>query len=207
MPGYHKYVFDIEKRGFIGKFEEMYQAEDSEGFDSWFERDLRPLRKAISYAILSAYNFSRILDIGCGKGTFTHLLKKQNNHVVGIDSSKTAIRKAKESFPDIDFRCMSVYDIYSLGEKFDLVAVMGTFAYVEGWPKAVGTIAGMTRWLYVAEYIPHNPIGFVKWPSHLISEVERHFIIKTKVLLDDVHCMLFAEVKGNAGGSFREKTF
>lgn len=100
MSGYHKYVFDTEQRKFIGKFEDMYQAEDSEGFDAWFERDLRLPRKTISCAILAAYNFSRILDIGCGKGTFTHLLKKQNNHVVGIDSSETAIRKAKESYTD-----------------------------------------------------------------------------------------------------------
>ena len=111
MPGYHKYVFDTDKREFVGEFEKMYQAEDSQGFDSWLERDLRPLRKTISYAILSAYNFSRILDIGCGKGTFTHLLKKQNNHVVGIDLSETAIRKAQASFPDIDFRCQNILDL------------------------------------------------------------------------------------------------
>ena len=183
MQPYHKYVFDTAKRQFIGKLEEMYQAEDSEGFDSWFERDLRHLRKKISYAILSAYNFSRILDVGCGKGTFTHLLKKQNNQVVGIDISETAIRKARESFPDIDFRCGDVHELAGGGEKFDLVIVMGTFAYVEGWPRVVETIAGMTRWFYVAEYIPPNPIGFVKSPDHLITEVGKHFVIRTKVLL------------------------
>jgi len=116
MQPYHKYVFDTEKRQFIGQFEEMYQAEDSEGFDSWFEQDLRHLRKKISYAILSAYNFSRILDVGCGKGTFTHLLKKHNNQVVGIDVSETAIRKARESFPDIDFRCGDIHKLAGGGE-------------------------------------------------------------------------------------------
>lgn len=132
----------------------MYRAEDVEGFDSWFERDLRDLRKTISYTILSAYNFYRILDVGCGKGTFTRLLKRHNNRVIGIDISETAIRRAKESFPDIDFRCMNVHDIDSPGEAFDLVVVMGTFAYVDNWPKVVETIATMTRWFYVAEYIP-----------------------------------------------------
>lgn len=204
MTGYHKYVFDTARRRFIGKFEDMYQAEDKEGFDSWYERDLRPLRKTITYVILNAYNFSCILDIGCGKGTFTHLLKRQNNHVVGIDSSETAIRKAKESFPDIDFRCMDVKDLSLLGETFDLVTVMGTFAYVDGWPKVVETISGMARWFYVAEYIPSNPIGFVKSFDHLISEVEKHFTIRTKLSLDDEHLMLLAEVKGIAGGSAGE---
>jgi SAM-dependent methyltransferase len=196
MPGYHKYVFDTERRQLVGNFEAMYQAEDAEGFDSWFERDLvKELRKPISHTLLSQYNFVRILDVGCGKGTFTHLLKKRNNQVVGIDLSPTAIEKARHSFPDIDFRCGDISQIDASEEKFDLVLVMGTFAYIEDWSKALETIAGLTRWFYVAEYIPPNPIGFVKSPQHLIGEVEKHFNIRTKVLLDDVHCLLLSELK------------
>lgn len=195
MPGYHKYVFDARNRRFVGQFEQMYQGEESEGFDSWFERDLRPLRKAISYAILSQYQFSRILDVGCGKGTFTHLLKKQNNRVVGIDVSLTAIQKAKESFPDIEFLGMNARDLTRLSETFDLVVVMGTFAYIDGWPQVLETIAGMTRWCYVAEYIPPEPVGFVQSVRHLITEMEKCFVIRTRVVLDEMHCLLLAEVK------------
>lgn len=195
VAGYHKFVFDTEKREFVGKFEEMYRAEDIEGFDSWYERDLRPLRKQISLAILNAYNFSRILDIGCGKGTFTQFLKRQNNHVVGIDVSETAIRKARDSIPDVDFRCMSVHDLAAINGTFDLAVVMGTFAYVDDWPSVVRTLADMTQWLFVGEYIPPNSIGFVKSPDHLIAEVEKYFMVRTKVLLDDQHCLLMTEVK------------
>ncbi len=173
----------------------MYQAEHAEGFDSWHERDLRPLRKTLSQIILSGYNFSRILDLGCGKGTFTHLLKKQNNYVLAIDSSPTAIQRAQASFPDIDFRVMDIRDLSPLGDTFDLAVVMGTFAYVEGWPQVLGTVARMTQWLYVAEYIPPQPIGFVKSAAQLIAEVERRFVIRTRVLLDAEHCLLLAEVR------------
>jgi 2-polyprenyl-3-methyl-5-hydroxy-6-metoxy-1,4-benzoquinol methylase len=194
--GYHKYVFDVQQRTFVGKFEEMYQAEETEGFDSWHERDLRHLRKTISRTILDAYSFGRILDLGCGKGLFTQFLKKQNNHVVGIDVSPTAIRKARESFADIDFRCMSIESLATLEQTFDLAVVMGTFAYVADWPRVIDVLATMTRYFYVAEYIPRpDPIGFVKSPDRLISEVARHFVIRTKVLLDDEHCLLLAEVR------------
>ena len=195
MQAYHKYVFDTEKRTFVGEFEQMYRAENTDGFDSWFERDLRPLRKQISLAVLGSYSFSRILDVGCGKGTFTHLLKKQNNRVVGIDLSEVAIRKARESFPDIDFRCMGVEQLTELQETFDAVVVMGTLAYVDGWPQVLETIAGMTRWLYVAEYVPPRAIGFVKSARRLLQEIEKHFDIRTKLTLDDEHTMLLAETR------------
>ena len=34
MP-YHKFVFDKDKRKFLGEFEGMYKSEEQEGFDSW----------------------------------------------------------------------------------------------------------------------------------------------------------------------------
>ena len=196
MAGYHKYVFDSDRRTFVGNFDEMYEREETEGFDSWQERDLRELRKTISYTILEPYNFSRILEFGCGKGTFTHLLKKRNNEVVALDGSANAIAKARQSFPDIDFRRADLSEIVTMGERgerFDLVVIMCTLAYVESWRDVIRSIARIGRWFYVAEYIPPNPIGFVKSASDLIAEVNSSFKIHTKVQLNDEHCMLLAE--------------
>ena len=196
MNAYHPYVFDTENRSFVGRFEEMYRAEDKDGFDSWFERDLRPLRKQISLAVLEGYSFSRILDVGCGKGTFTHLLKKRNTRVVGIDSSATAIAKAAAAYPDIDFRAVDVDRLSALGESFDAAVVMGTLAYNENWPRALWTLARMTQWIYIAEFIPPDPIGFVKSSSGLVAEIEKHCHIRTKILLDDDHTLVLGEVRG-----------
>ena len=41
MAKYHKYVFDVEKRTFIGDFENMYAHESIEKFDSWHQDDSR----------------------------------------------------------------------------------------------------------------------------------------------------------------------
>lgn len=140
MNGYHKFVFDTEKRRFVGKFEEMYRLEQVEGYDSWHERDLRPLRKILPIACLSQYNFNRIFEIGCGKGSFTQLLKKKNNYVIAVDISDTAINKAKSSYPDIDFvsidvTLLNIPELLDLiGGEVDITLVMGTFAYIESWP-------------------------------------------------------------------------
>jgi 2-polyprenyl-3-methyl-5-hydroxy-6-metoxy-1,4-benzoquinol methylase len=80
MPGYHKYVFDTERRQLVVTLRQCTRRKTPKVSTAWFERDLvKELRKPISHTLLSQYNFVRILDVGCGKGTFTHLLKKRNN--------------------------------------------------------------------------------------------------------------------------------
>src|SRR3989338_2701270 len=117
---YHKYVFDVAKRKFVGKFEEMYAREDKDNYDSWFQEDLSGLKYVISKAVLDQYNFNTILDIGCGKGAFTNLLKKKNNEVWGTDVSKTAIKKAQAKYTAINFQTLKAEDLLSLKKKFDL---------------------------------------------------------------------------------------
>jgi len=194
MGDYHDYVFDVAGRRLVGDFEAMYQAEDTSGFDSWHERDLRPLRKQIAREILNEQNFSSILEIGCGKGTFTHLLKKRNNRVVATDLSPTAIARAQQSYGDIDFRAMTIDEVCAMDDRFDLVIVMGTFAYVENWKDCVALLPKLAPSFFVAEYIPPDPIGYVKSIEELVGTVGKHFNISTKVVIDDVHCMLMASL-------------
>lgn len=116
MAGYHKYVFDADKREFVGSFEEMYQNEQIDNFDSWHQEDSRQLQRKIALSILEEYNFQSIVDVGSGKGALTHLLKKRNNHVIGLDVSPTAVEQAKARFPDIQFSSIDVND----SDKFEL---------------------------------------------------------------------------------------
>jgi len=116
MAGYHKYVFNADKREFVGSFEEMYQNEQIDNFDSWHQEDSRQLQRKIALSILEEYNFQSIVDVGSGKGALTHLLKKRNNQVIGLDISPTAVEQAKARFPDIQFSSIDVND----SDKFEL---------------------------------------------------------------------------------------
>ena len=149
MGKYHKYVFNLENRKFIGDFETMYQNESKEIFDSWHQDDIRQLQRKIDLAILQDYNFDKIMDIGCGKGSLTHLLKKKNNYVLGIDISQTAIKFAKERYPDIDFICTDVNKIENYNS---IVSEMGGGQFI----------------------IPEYPIGFVKSETELVKEIEKN---------------------------------
>ena len=43
-------------------------------------------------------------------------MKKQNNNVVGVDISETAINVAQSRFPDIQFKSLDVGEIYVIDE-------------------------------------------------------------------------------------------
>ncbi|QQK08424.1 methyltransferase domain-containing protein [Miniphocaeibacter halophilus] len=69
---------------------------------------------------LLKYNPNTILDIGCGPGNSTAVLKEAfpNAYIKGIDSSENMIEKAKRTYPNIDFE---ICDISNIKNKYDLI--------------------------------------------------------------------------------------
>jgi trans-aconitate methyltransferase len=182
---YHDFVFDTEQRKFVGRFEEMYQQEDVQGFDSWFQEDVTHSTKRFAFCLLEQYNFNSILDIGCGKGSFTHLLKKNNNEVSGCDLSDTAIKKAKSKFPLINFFVASSADLMQ-GHKqnYDLVLMMEVLSYIPDWAEFIRYVSGITEYCLITLYMPPNPIGFVKSFEVLTNETGKYFAIEKELMID-----------------------
>ena len=65
----------------------------------------------------------KIADLGCGNGYLAGLLAGRGHRVSALDSSEDGIRIAKEAYPAIDFRCLSLYaDLVShIGADYDVV--------------------------------------------------------------------------------------
>jgi len=188
MAGYHKYVFDQENQRVVGKFEEMYQAEDVENFDSWHQDDMRLLTKQISLVLLNRYNFNNVLDVGCGKGAFTHLLKKENNQVTGIDVSKTAIKRAKAKFIDISFNCVdltkdSFKKMPFFSKHYDLIVFMEILSYLPNWSDVIKEFSQVGDHILITLDIPENPIGYVKSKESLKAVVQRYYVIIDELYL------------------------
>ena len=196
MAKYHKYVFDVEKRTFIGDFENMYAHESIEKFDSWHQDDSRQLQRKICLEILNQYNFNTIVDIGCGKGALTHILKKKNNTCLGIDISQTAIDVAKERFNDIDFVVRDINNIGAFsdliltrgickggGGKLDLVFSSEAFSYFSNYKELLKEISEVSEYFMISLYLPNDPIGFVKSESELLDSIRYYFEIVEHVSL------------------------
>lgn len=75
-------------------------------------------------AKINMENPKRIIDIGCGPGNSTAVLKKRypDAYILGVDFSPNMIAKAKADYPDMDFMLFDAEkDFDKLTGKFDIV--------------------------------------------------------------------------------------
>jgi trans-aconitate methyltransferase len=170
----------------------MYQQEDIQHFDSWFQDDMNHMTKKLALTILSGYNFNSVVDFGCGKGTFTNLLKKNNNNVIGVDISETAILKAKAKYPFIDFQVGDA-GIFSQMPPVDLVVAIEVFSYVENWKEIFEMISKRSSYFFIAAYIPPSPIGFIKSMDELEKTLTTFFRIESKMVVNNESSLFFVK--------------
>jgi len=79
-----------------------------------------------------------ILDIGCGTGYLTGKIKKKypQTSVNALDLSSSMIKKAKETYPEIDFSQGDAEKLPYTDNSFDLVISASTYQWVENLEKA-----------------------------------------------------------------------
>ena len=89
-----------------------------------------------AHAIPADLTGKSVLDIGCNAGFYCAEMKKRGaGRVLGIDSDDRYLAQGRLACDavnglDIEFRPLSVYDVASLGEKFDVVIFMGVLYHL-----------------------------------------------------------------------------
>jgi tRNA (mo5U34)-methyltransferase len=76
-----------------------------------------------------------VLDVGCNAGFFSIQMKRRGAaRVVGVDSDERYIAQARFAAAtlglDIEYRCLSVFDVSKLNERFDVVLFMGVLYHL-----------------------------------------------------------------------------
>lgn len=76
-----------------------------------------------------------VLDIGCNAGFYSLEMKRRGAaRVLGIDTDEHYLRQARFAAQvegaEIEFRHLAVWDVATLGEKFDLVLFMGVLYHL-----------------------------------------------------------------------------
>jgi SAM-dependent methyltransferase len=109
-----KYQDLVIKDGkFVGEFEKMYQ-EFSDPWNQSEEVHFSSLsRRSVCY-FLEKFDINSIVEWGCGLGKTVNYIKENTGKdldILGIDISKTAIDKAKNLYPKLDFKVDNILNI------------------------------------------------------------------------------------------------
>lgn len=80
-------------------------------------------------AVLEHARGKSLLDLPCGDGTLTEMMKSHFNHVVGVDASGVHLATAKSRLPDVEFHEALLED-FTHQERFDTVAMINILEHV-----------------------------------------------------------------------------
>jgi tRNA (mo5U34)-methyltransferase len=91
--------------------------------------------RAFAHAIPADLRGKTVLDIGCNAGFYAIEMKRRGAaRVVGIDSDERYLAQARLAAEvlgvELELHQLSVYDVASLGERFDLVLFMGVLYHL-----------------------------------------------------------------------------
>jgi tRNA (mo5U34)-methyltransferase len=91
--------------------------------------------RKFSHAIPADLSGRTVLDIGCNAGFYAIEMKRRGaERVVGIDSDDTYLTQARFAAEiagaRVEFKKLSVYDVGSLAQRFDIVLFMGVLYHL-----------------------------------------------------------------------------
>jgi len=180
---YQDYV--IKDGKFVGQFEEMYQKsseipwhQDENAHGVFSDIDIAVLRH-----MHSRHQLKMVADIGCGLGFFTNRVAEEvlsSRDIHGFDISFTAIQKARQLFPQLQFSTFDILgelpassDVYSaipsIRQEYDLVICKECHWYMldhlELFKQRVRRLS--TKFLYISQSFPEseNYLGCKIFPN------------------------------------------
>lgn len=95
----------------------------------------RVFYQAFSHALPADLTGKSVLDVGCNAGFYSMEMKRRGaRRVVGIDVDEDFLAQARFATEvhglDVELRHLSVYDVASLGERFDVVLFLGVLYHL-----------------------------------------------------------------------------
>lgn len=146
----------------------------------------------ISKAIANCYDFSgkRVLDLGCGDGTYTLEFQSLGAlEVLGIDPAKTAVDAANRKAANAGLSAIvsfEVGNIYALKEQignrtFDCVVLRGVLHHLPDPKKAVDCISSLANTVIILEPNGCNPVLKLleRFSSYHVEHEEKSFLPST----------------------------
>ena len=106
----------------------------------------------------------RVLDIGCGVGTFLRLVAGRGASPYGLDASEALLDVARGRLPDADLRVGDMESLPYQDDTFDLVTGFNSFFFANDMVAALREAARVAK--------PGAPVVIQVWGSHERNDLE-----------------------------------
>lgn len=109
-------------------------------------------------------NLKKVIDIGCGDGTYTAELKQRlpNVEFTGFDPASVAIQNAAKKYTDCKFLVGNVLDASTFPQQqYDVAIIRGVIHHLPTQSEAVKNAALLSNRVLIIEPNGNNPI--LKW--------------------------------------------
>jgi len=130
-------------------------------------------------SLLKNVKGKKVLDLGCGTGRHTRILKKKGAKVWGIDLSPKMLEIAKSEIKDVDFKIGTVYKLPYKSSFFDIVVSGLVVGYFNDVDKAFKEIHRVLKKNGIFVFSITNPLLEVsksaKGRSSLYRKFENYF--------------------------------
>ncbi|MBT0769429.1 methyltransferase domain-containing protein [Kineosporia sp. J2-2] len=116
----------------------------------------------------------RVADVGCGPGHVTRFLRDLGLHAFGLDLSPAMLGRARETYPDLEFREASVLDLGVTDQSLDGIVALFSFNTVPPEHLSV-MLNGFRRALrpgglvLLAFSVRETPLGMTSWLDHEVD--------------------------------------
>lgn len=130
----------------------------------------------------------RVLDVGCGDGTFTEALVEMGAAtILALDPAANAIEAARQRFAAaglderIEARVFDVYALATIGERFDVAVVRGVLHHLPDAARAVAEIVKVADAVVILEPNGANPVLKVieRVSKYHVEHEEQSFLPRT----------------------------
>jgi SAM-dependent methyltransferase len=148
----------------IGEFNRDASAHDGYLYTADAKLSCRMANGRMTRAILEFGDLEgkRVIDIGCGDGTYSgELMRAGAREVLGVDAAHEAVDLARTRFGGLEGLRFEVLDVYSLEqptEPYDVAVVRGVLHHLYDVEKAIERICRIARQIIVVEPNGYNPI-------------------------------------------------
>lgn len=96
-------------------------------------------------SLLPINNEKIFLDVSCGYGKLVNYASKKTNKVFGIDFSSSAIKKAKDTYPDLNWKIADGEKLPFKSNSVDIITNIGSLEHFQNPDKGIEEISRVLR--------------------------------------------------------------